>query len=167
MLSLNLILMVLLAAVAVWFWHNSLSVRERANQAAMAACQRMGLQFLDGTVAFARWTLTRGAHGRLQLRRTYIFDYTATVFMDHAQERRQGFVVMLGQKMESIGFASEQDGEAVKLASNGNAGPTETVSQRRPADAEAETGKVLDLAEWRRKHQRGPTDHSASRNTWQ
>lgn len=168
MLSVNLLLMVLLAAFAVWFWHNSLSTRERANQVAMAACQRMGLQFLDGTVAFARFNLTRGAQGWLQLRRTYVFDYTATVFMDHSLERRQGFVVMLGDKMESIGFASEQEGEAVKLASNAPAGPTQVVPQPPPGGAETDsTGKVLDLAEWRRKHHRDPSSRPPSRNTWQ
>ena len=48
-----LVLLVTAAAV-VWFVQDSLAARERANAAAMEACQRLSLQFLDGTVAFAR-----------------------------------------------------------------------------------------------------------------
>ena len=60
----------------LWFWQDSLAARESANAAAMEACSGLGLQFLDGTVAFARVALIREA-GRLKLRRTYVFDYTA------------------------------------------------------------------------------------------
>ena len=41
----------------------------------------------------------RGYGGRLTLRRTYVFDYTAD-----SVARRQGFVVLLGTKVESVGF---------------------------------------------------------------
>jgi hypothetical protein len=167
MLSLNLILVILLATFGVWFWHHNLNARERANRAAMAACERMGLQFLDGTVAFARWNLTRGSSGRLELRRTYIFDYTSAAFLD--AERRQGFVVMRAGEMETIGFAPEQSA-AVKLASNGPAGgpvaPSDPPAQHRPSAGDS-SGKVLDLAEWRRKHHRETDSRSSSRNTWQ
>lgn len=95
-----LALMCVAAAVA-WFWQDSLAARERANGAAMEACQRLGLQFLDGTVAFARLSLTRRL-GRLKVRRTYVFDYTA-----NSIERRQGFVVLSGQRIESVGYAPE------------------------------------------------------------
>ena len=61
--------------------------------------RRLGLQFLDGTVAFARVALVREA-GRLKLRRTYVFDYTATSI-----ERRQGFVLLTGRRVESVGYA--------------------------------------------------------------
>jgi hypothetical protein len=88
-------------AAIVWFWHDALRVREFANAAAMAACERMGLQFLDGTAAFARFRLVRD-QGRLRLLRTYVFDYTS-----QSIERRQGFVILAGTSVEYIGFASE------------------------------------------------------------
>src|SRR5690606_3610347 len=75
----------------------------RANIAAMEACQRLSLQFLDGTVAFARLSFTR-EHGRLTLRRTYVFDYTA-----NSIERRQGFVILLGRRVESVGYAPGEE----------------------------------------------------------
>ena len=102
MLSIPLILGVLLAAILIWFWQDSLGTRERANFAAQAACERSGLQFLDGTVAFARLALARNEHGQISLRRTYVFDYTAGDI-----ERLQGFVMLLGQRVEAIGFAAD------------------------------------------------------------
>jgi hypothetical protein len=97
-----LVLLVTAAAV-VWFVQDSLAARERANAAAMEACQRLSLQFLDGTVAFARLSFAR-EHGRLTLRRTYVFDYTA-----NSIERRQGFVILLGRRVESVGYAAGEE----------------------------------------------------------
>jgi hypothetical protein len=78
----------ILAAAIAWFWQDSLAARERANQAAMEACRRLSLQFLDDTVAFSRLEFIRGTDSLFALRRTYVFDYTA-----NSIERRQGFVV--------------------------------------------------------------------------
>jgi hypothetical protein len=98
------------AGSVAWFWQDSLRVRERANAAAIEACGRLALQFLDGTVAFARLRLVRDA-GQLRLRRTYIFDYTA-----HSIERLQGFVVLLGMHVESVGFARNESERPVATA---------------------------------------------------
>lgn len=150
MLSLNLFLTVALAAVAIWFWHRSLSARERANRAALEACERMSLQFLDGTVAFAALQLVRN-RGWLRLRRTYVFDYTAASI-----ERRQGFVVMLADRVESIGFAQQDTSASTTPAMTARA---TTLPAERPR------AEVLDLAEWRRKHQKSEPEPPASRTT--
>jgi hypothetical protein len=91
-----------LAGALAWFWQDSLAAREAANAAALEACERLSLQLLDGTVAFARLSLTR-EHGWLTLRRTYIFDYTA-----NSIERRQGFVVLTGRRVDSVGYARDE-----------------------------------------------------------
>lgn len=91
-----------LAGLIAWFWQDSLAARESANAAAMEACQRLGLQFLDGTAAFVRLSPVRES-GRLKLRRTYVFDYTA-----NSIERRQGFVVLIGSRVESVGYAPDE-----------------------------------------------------------
>jgi hypothetical protein len=96
----GLLTVILLAAAAVWFWQDSLAARESANRAAKEACDRLSLQFLDGTVAFARLALVRIDGGALKIRRTYVFDYTATSI-----ERRQGFVLLTGRWVESVGYA--------------------------------------------------------------
>ena len=102
-LSWTSLVLLCLAGLGVWFWQNSLAARELANRTAMEACERLALQFLDGTVAFARLTIGRGRSGRLVLRRTYVFDYTA-----NSIERRQGFVVVSERGVETVGY--EQDG---------------------------------------------------------
>jgi hypothetical protein len=95
----GLLTVILLATAVVWFWQDSLAARESANVAAKEACNRLSLQFLDGTVAFARLALVR-VGGVLKLRRTYVFDYTATSI-----ERRQGFVLLTGRRVDSVGYA--------------------------------------------------------------
>ena len=74
--------------------------RETANRIAKDACSRAVVQFLDGTVAFAGFRLSRGAHGGRRLLRTYTFDYTSDGF-----ERAQGFIVLAGLKLEAVGLA--------------------------------------------------------------
>lgn len=138
MLSPPLLIGIVCAAAFVWFWQNSLSARERANRAATDACTRMHLQFLDGTVAFARLRLARNDRGQLSLRRTYVFDYTATSI-----ERRQGFVVLLGTRVESLGFESEQM-------------PTRADPRSSHADLDHDGSNVLDLEEWRQRRRNQP-----------
>ena len=100
----DLLLLVLVAgslAVAYQVWHTSLDAREAANRIARETCSRAVVQLLDDTVAFAGFRLTRGARGRRRLLRTYTFDYTADGF-----ERAQGFIVLAGRHLESVGLAS-------------------------------------------------------------
>ena len=44
MLSWPLLALLLTAGFAAWFWQDSLAARERANAAAIEACQQLGLQ---------------------------------------------------------------------------------------------------------------------------
>ena len=144
-LSWGLLVVMLLAVAVLWFWQDSLAARESANAAAKEACTRLSLQFLDGTVAFARLQLVR-VNGWLQLRRTYVFDYTATSI-----ERRQGFVLLTGRRVESVGYApgeSHADAavvrpESVAPHSNGRDGG----------------GKVLELRDWRERQSREDESH--------
>jgi hypothetical protein len=94
-------LLALLAAMlaTAWFWHDSLGARERANAAALETCQGTGAVLLDGTVAFRRIEAVRLLGGTLGLRRTYVFDYTRD-----GATRQQGFVVVTGRSVDSIGL---------------------------------------------------------------
>jgi len=76
------------------------------------------LQFLDGTVAFAAIAVARSAHMFFRLKRTYVFDYTATSI-----ERRQGFVVLLGNDVETVGYASDET--AARAPPSGRSQPSE------------------------------------------
>jgi hypothetical protein len=127
--------LICIAAAGVWFWQDSLASREAANAAALDACGRLGLQLLDGTVAFARLSFARDV-GRLTLRRTYVFDYTA-----NSIERRQGFVVLLGRRVESVGYARDEDVRLQQVRS---------AQQAEPSGAPT----ILQLDDWRTRSAR-------------
>ena len=148
----GLLTMVILAAAVLWFWQDSLAARESANAAAMEACRRLGLQFLDGTVAFTRVALVREA-GWLKLRRTYVFDYTATSI-----ERRQGFVLLTGRRVESVGYAPGNTQADAAIARAEPVAPHDQAtggsgSREIPRDSAAQPqgGNVLDLSDWRER----------------
>jgi hypothetical protein len=144
--------MLLVAAAVIWFLQDSLATRERANAAAMEACRRLSLQFLDGTVAFARLTFIR-ERGQLALRRTYVFDYTA-----NSIERRQGFVILVGRRVESVGYAPGEEQRAqrpqqapVTISVSAILPATPPVEESKPAPPAPSNNSavVFDLAEWR------------------
>jgi hypothetical protein len=87
-------------AAAYKIWQISLDAREAANRIAKDTCSRAVVQFLDGTVAFAGFRLTRDSRGKRQLLRTYTFDYTSDGF-----ERAQGFIVLAGMQLQAVGLA--------------------------------------------------------------
>lgn len=79
-----------------WFWHDSLAAREAANDAAKALCLREGLQFLDGTVAFA--TLRIARHRRpFVLLRVFGFEFSVDGMTRHG-----GYVTMDGRRVLAI-----------------------------------------------------------------
>lgn len=155
MLSWTLLVAVIAAVLLGWFWLDSLKQRERANAAAQEACERANLQFLDGTVAFARLSLYRARSGRLALRRTYVFDYTA-----RSIERQQGFVVVAGNRVETVGFAhGTQEASNATIVAETPQLPAST-GLSRPSDAT----NVLDLEQWRRQRQRHASSNEPRRS---
>jgi hypothetical protein len=143
----------LVAAALGWFWHDGLATRESANRAAQEACQQLGLQFLDGTVVFVRMALIRGHTGYLTLRRTYVFDYTA-----NSIERRQGFIVLAAQRLESIGFAPGDEARAApQPVAVESSTPTAASAPTTPSSTSpVNSAKVFSIEDWRRHRQRRP-----------
>ena len=86
--------------VAYRVWQISLDAREAANRIAKDTCSRAVVQFLDGTVAFAGFSLARDSRGKRRLLRSYTFDYTSDGF-----ERAQGFIVLAGGQLQAVGLA--------------------------------------------------------------
>ncbi len=89
----------LLAAVGlgIWFWQDSMRVRELAVGIGKKTCKDLDLQFLDGTVAMHGLGLGRDQNGHLQLRRTYRFDYTGD-----GATRLNASLEMLGGRLQSL-----------------------------------------------------------------
>ncbi len=86
-----------------WRWSRSGTapsrrVRRPMTQPAKPA-RSPGAALLDGTVAFRSLRVVRGEAGRPQFERTYLFDYSTD-----GTTRRQGFVVVTGRHVESIGL---------------------------------------------------------------
>lgn len=94
----------LLLAAACWFWYDSLCAREYALEAGRAACERERLQFLDETVALQSLRFGRDGDGRLRLLRRYAFEFSDPLY-DGGNNRRDGVVVMLSDRVESLALA--------------------------------------------------------------
>ena len=89
--------------VALWFWQQSLRAREMAIHSAQELCHSQNLQLLDGTVVLNALRLRRNVRGHIALQRTYLFDYSRD-----GAVRQQGFVLLLGLRVESTGLAAEE-----------------------------------------------------------
>jgi len=101
----DLLFLVLAAAalsIVYKVWQVSLDAREAANRIARDTCSKAVVQFLDDTVAFAGFRLTRDSRGRRRFLRTYTFDYT-----HGGCERSQGFVILAGLRREAVGLAGD------------------------------------------------------------
>jgi Protein of unknown function (DUF3301) len=93
------LVLLLLLGLLVWFWQNTLRARERALHAARELCQHQQLQLLDATVTLQSLRLRRGEDGRLELRRTFQFNYS-----DTGENRRIGFILMTGNRIDQVGL---------------------------------------------------------------
>lgn len=86
-----------LIAAGVWLWLDSLKAREAAVAFARRACHAENMLLLDDTVAIRSLRWGRDADGRLQLRRTYGFEYS-----DTGDNRRTGSLTLLGHEVEML-----------------------------------------------------------------
>lgn len=76
---------------------HSIRILEIAREAGRQTCNRMGVQFLDDTVASTKLRLARDKNGRRILHRTYRFKFSET-----GNSRREEEVIMLGDWVESV-----------------------------------------------------------------
>ncbi len=90
---LTLLLLILLA----WFWLDSMRAREIACGISKETCERLGVQFLDETVALQRLRTGRNAAGHLKLLRTYQFEFT-----DTGAQRSKGVISLLGIEVKRL-----------------------------------------------------------------
>lgn len=80
-----------------WFWMSGLRVREHALAAGRLACAKIGVQFLDDTVALRRIRLARNTLGQLRFARLYRFEFSNT-----GDNRQIGNIRTLGEHVESV-----------------------------------------------------------------
>ena len=90
------ILVFLCVLALFWFWMDSIKARELAVSHASRVCAEEGVQLLDETVAICSLRLARDETGMLCLLRKYDFE-----FSDTGENRRPGWLVLLGYQLES------------------------------------------------------------------
>lgn len=90
-------LTILLIMSLLWFWWESRGVAERAINAVKQQCEQVNVTLLNDTVAWKKIRLKRNRHGRMQIQRTYAFEFASDMAM-----RYQGEVEMLGRQVSQI-----------------------------------------------------------------
>ena len=96
-LTLGEILVVFVFGAGCVFFLEAIRVRELATQAVHRASEQDDFQLLDQVVHVQRLSLSRNASGRWSIWRQYRFDYSYD-----GVERRQGYVIMLGKKLQAL-----------------------------------------------------------------
>jgi len=91
------LLLLLIAVPLAWFWLDGRRAHAMAVVICRRACERVGAQLLDETVALNRVGLRRNAQGRLCVRRMFTFDYSINTVI-----RQQGYIIMLGTEVEVL-----------------------------------------------------------------
>jgi hypothetical protein len=91
------ILTLVLFACGGWFWLDSMRARESALDAGRRACLAESVQFLDDTVALSRLRLKRDDNGRVQIARSYEFE-----FSDTGDNRRKGTIHLAGARLLAL-----------------------------------------------------------------
>ena len=94
---LNDIFLIGFMCLAYVYWFNAEKAKEIALATARDHCLAMEVQMLDGYVALNGIWLKKDKLRIMQLRRSFLFEFSST-----GNERYNGTVLMLGQKVESI-----------------------------------------------------------------
>jgi hypothetical protein len=90
---------ILIAALlgAIGYWLNAQKVKEIAFNATKDYCLAMEVQWLDAYIALNKLSVTRNRAGKLQLLRTFTFEFSSTGY-----ERYNGEITMLGDEIQAI-----------------------------------------------------------------
>lgn len=94
----NLIIIIVIAALTLYWWHNH-GFKARALSLALQHCRQLSLQLLDQSVVLRGLWPVLDAHRHWAMRRTYQFEFTST-----GEQRYQGWLVILGNELWAIDF---------------------------------------------------------------
>ena len=91
------IILIGVMCLAYGYWFNAQKTKEIALAAARNHCLAMAVQMLDDYVALNRLRLHKNKTGKIQLRRSFVFEFSST-----GNERYNGTAFMLDRHIESI-----------------------------------------------------------------
>ncbi|NOT83966.1 MAG: DUF3301 domain-containing protein [Methylococcaceae bacterium] len=89
----------LLILAGLVYWSSAKTAQEFAHQAVKSRCQHLQLQMLDDYVALQRIRIKRNAQGRLEIIRSYGFEFSST-----GNERYYGQIILSARQVQSIQF---------------------------------------------------------------
>ncbi len=147
----SLILLVVIAVSAGWFWYSQ-GIQEQALVAARRYCLRENVELLDENVALQRTGLLPDLRGRKRFGRLYTFEFTVT-----GQQRHLGKIVMFGHHVGSIELAPYKR----EALTGTDALGVQAVVGAVPLPVNPRKGEVIRLEDWRKAH---PNHQSAPRN---
>jgi len=91
------VFLLMVVAVALLLWWETLAVKELALQAVRKQCQQHELQLLDQSIALRKFWLRRNNQGRVVVQRVYQFEFSYT-----GEERNRGQIEMLGRQVGKV-----------------------------------------------------------------
>ncbi|MDX1587653.1 MAG: DUF3301 domain-containing protein [Oleiphilaceae bacterium] len=84
-------------ATLVAYWWQAKGIRDQALGHIRRYCRDMDVELLDGGLWLRALSLRRDKEGSLRLRRSYVFEFTAT-----GDDRYHGRITLLGRRLERI-----------------------------------------------------------------
>jgi len=90
-------LILIIIGFVLWYWWDSLQVKEFARSAGLNKCRKASVQFLDDTVAMKKIWFQRDRAGRLQVCRLHNFEFSSD-----GTQRYKGRITMLGKKVSEV-----------------------------------------------------------------
>lgn len=88
---------ILIAGLVIWFWIDSMKVRESVLRHCKLACERIGVQLLDQTVVLRKLRLSRKQRGQVMIERHFTFEFSS-----EGEDRHTGVAVMQGNYLLSM-----------------------------------------------------------------
>lgn len=101
----DLVVVAVIGCAGVYYF-SGIRVRELAIEAVRRASRDIGFQLLDQSVAIERVSMSRDRQGRWRIWRQYRFDYSYD-----GLDRREGRIVMLGQRQKALLIAEPDDSQ--------------------------------------------------------
>lgn len=88
------IFIIFMAAPVVWFWLESMKIKELARYRAAQLCANNNVQFLDDTVHLSSIRFARGRNRKFRLQRRFAFEFT-----NQNEQRYNAYVLMFGRQL--------------------------------------------------------------------
>lgn len=91
------VLYIFILAAVIWYWLETMKIKEAAYQAARNACVNANVTFLDDSVAIHKFRIFRDTNGNFKARRIYHFEFTSD-----GSQRYHGEIHLVGKRIDHV-----------------------------------------------------------------